>query len=169
VKRIALLLALALAVLLAGGCGSAQTDEDQEQPERASFTAAQVIREFKQAPGTPALRSAAGTDVAWQQLSFGLNVSRELQQRYGTFNVYVVKRGHDDAVTSLLRNKETKEPLERGADGVFWELDTLSNSYVAYKRYGANVVLAWWSEGTEPVTDERFARLDELLTGLMRA
>jgi hypothetical protein len=169
VKRIALLLALALAALVAGGCGSAQTDEDQAQPERTSFTAAQVIREFKQAPGEPALRSAAGTDAAWEQLSFGLNVSPELQRRYGTFNVYVVRRGHDDAVSSLLRNKETKEPLERGTDGVYWELDTLANSYVAYKRYGANVVLAWWSEGTEPMTDDRFARLDELLTGLTQA
>jgi hypothetical protein len=166
VKRIALLLALALAALLAGGCGSTQTDEDQDQPERTSFTAAQVIEEFKQAPGRPALRSAAGADVAWDQLSFGLNVSPELQRRYGTFNVYVVKRGHEDAVTSLLQNKETKQPLEQGGEGVYWELDTLANSYVAYKRYGANVVLAWWSEGTEPVTDERFARLDELLTGL---
>ena len=168
-KRIALLLALALAALVAGGCGSAQTDEDQSQPERTSFTSAQVIREFKQAPGQPALRSAAGTDVAWEQLSFGLNVSPELQRRYGTFNVYVVKRGHDDAVGSLLRNKETKEALERGTDGVYWELDTLANSYVAYKRYGANVVLAWWSESAEPATDDRFERLDALLSGLTRA
>jgi hypothetical protein len=169
VKRIALLLALTVAAMLAAACGSTQTDEEQERPEQASFTAGQVIREFKQAPGRPALRSAAGTDVAWEQLSFGLDVPPELQRRYGTFNVYVVKRGHDEAVGSLLRNKETKEALERGTDGVYWELDTLANSYVAYKRYGANVVLAWWSESPEPATDDRFARLDELLSGLTRA
>ena len=42
----------------------------------------------------------------------------------------------------------------------------LAGSYVAYKRYGSNVVLAWWNEQPEPVTDARFERLDALMQEL---
>ena len=34
------------------------------------------------------------------------------------------------------------------------------------ERYGANVVLAWWNEQPEPVTDARFERLDALMQEL---
>ncbi|MGH3091282.1 MAG: hypothetical protein ACRDOG_02980, partial [Gaiellaceae bacterium] len=71
-----------------------------------------------------------------------------------------------EALNSLLTNKETKEPLEADSSGVYWELDTLAGSYVGYKRYGANVVVAWWSETKEPVADARFTRLDGLMNGL---
>ncbi|MGH3006856.1 MAG: hypothetical protein ACRDOS_13360 [Gaiellaceae bacterium] len=166
-KRIALLLALTTTIPLAAACGAAEsTDDDQVTPGPPSFTAQQVIREFRQTPGQPRLLRATGADVAWEQLSFGLDVRPRLQRRYGTFNVYVVEPGNEEAVGSLLTNKETKKPLERDANGIYWELDTLARSYVAYKRYGANVVVAWWSETREPVADGRFARLDGLLTGL---
>lgn len=166
VTRIALLLALTTTALLAAGCGAAEVDDEPEPVEPPSFTAQQVIREFRQAPGQARLQRAPGTDVAWEQLSFGLNAPARLQERYGTFNVYVVEPGNEEAVESLLTNKETREPLERGADGIYWELDSLANSWVAYKRYGANVVVAWWSEGKQRVADGRFSRLDRLLTGL---
>jgi len=69
-------------------------------------------------------------------------------------------------VTSLLSDKDTAEPLERGDDGIYWDFDELADSYVAHKRYGSNVVLAWWSEQPEPVTDARFERLDALMQEL---
>jgi hypothetical protein len=168
VRRIALLLALTLVVPLAAACGAAESsDDDDERPGPPSLTAQQVIREFRQIPGQPKLRRAAGSDAAWEQLSLGLNVSPKLQRRFGTFNVYVVKPGRDEAVDSLLTDKETKKALRRSADGVYWELDSLAGSYVAYKRYGANVVLAWWSEREQPVTDGRWERLDRLMSRLV--
>lgn len=167
-QRIALLLALTILAPLAAACGSAPSaEENGERAEPPTLTAEQVIREFRQVPGQPRLRRAAGTDAAWEQLSFGLDVAPELQRRYGTFNVYVVRPGRDAAVDSLLTNKETKQALRRSADGIYWERDTLANSYVAYKRYGANVVLAWWSESDEPVTDGRWERLDQLMSRLV--
>jgi hypothetical protein len=165
VRRVALLSALTVLAVLAAGCGAAQTEETEES-KPPSFTAQQVIREFRQAPGQPRLRRAAGTDAAWEQLSFGLNVPPELQRQYGTFNVYVVEPGRGEAVDSLLTNKETRKPLEQAGDGLYWELDSLAGSYVAYKRYGANVVLAWWSEKKQPVTDARWERLDRLMAEL---
>jgi hypothetical protein len=166
VKRIAPLLALALLTSVAAACGAGETTGEDETSGRPSFTAQQVVVEFRQSPGQPKLRRAAGTDAAWEQLSLGLDVSPKLQRRYGTFNVYVVEPGNDEAVDSLLSNKETRKALKRSAEGIYWEFDTLSGSYVAYKRYGANVVLAWWSEREQPVTDVRFERLDRLMADL---
>ena len=164
-RCIALLLALTTTIPVAAACGAAESTDDG-QPRPPSFTAQQVIREFKQAPGQPRLRVSGGTGAAWEQLGFGLNPPARLQKSYGTFNVYVVEPGNDEALSSLLSNKETKEPLEVDSSGVYWELDTLAGSYVGYKRYGANVVVAWWSETKEPVADARFTRLDGLMSGL---
>ena len=166
-RRIALLLALTTTIPLAAACGAAESsDEDRATPGPPAFTAQQVIREFKQAPGQPRLRVAGGTGASWEQLGFGLDPPAGLQNRYGTFNVYVVEPGNDEALNSLLSNKETKEPLEADSRGIYWELDTLAGSYVGYKQYGANVVVAWWSETREPVADARFTRLDGLMSSL---
>jgi hypothetical protein len=164
VKRVlASALALALA-LAAGGCGATGSDVDRQQEQ--AITASQVVQEFGQAPGQPKLRRTAEPDAAWEQLGLGLNVSEELRRRYGVFNVYVVKPTRTEAVQSLLKDKETRKTLEQDAQGIFWEFDELARSYVAYKRYGPNVVLAWWNEEKEPAIDARWARLDALMSGL---
>jgi hypothetical protein len=157
--------ALALALALAAvGCGSSATEQDREQAQ--AITAGQVVDEFREAPGKPKLRKTAEPDAAWEQLGFGLNVSEELRGTYGVFSVYVVKPERAEAVRSLLKDKETRKTLERDADGIFWDFDELARSYVAYKRYGPNVVLAWWNEKKEPGTDARWERLDALMSGL---
>jgi hypothetical protein len=157
--------ALALALALAAvGCGAAQADQDDEQTQ--AITAGQVIQKFRQAPGQPKLRKTAEPDVAWEQLGLGLNVSEELRRTYGVFSVYVVEPERPEAVRSLLKDKETRKTLERNAGGIFWDFDELAGSYVAYKRYGANVVLAWWNEKREPGVDARWTRLDALMSGL---
>jgi hypothetical protein len=155
--------ALALA-LAAGGCGAAAGDQEPEQTQ--AISAGQVIQEFRRAPGQPRLRKTAVPDVAWEQLGLGLNVPEELRQRYGVFNVYVVEPERPEAVRSLLKDKETRKELKPNADAIFWDFDDLAGSYVAYKRYGANVVLAWWNEQQEPGVDVRWARLDALMTSL---
>jgi len=161
---ISLLLALAVALAVAGCGASAETDDEEQQA--APIAASAVVEQFRSAPGKPVLRSAATPDAAWEQLGLGLNPSPELQRRYGTFTIYVVKPERTQAVTSLLSDKDTAKPLERAAGGIHWDFDEAARSYVAYKLYGENVVLAWWNEKREPVTDSRFDRLDDMLASL---
>jgi hypothetical protein len=163
VRRAALtaLALLALAVPVAAtGCGESDSDS---QPELVP--ASQVVNQFERETGRP-LRRTAEPDEAWDQLSYGLNPSPELLDRYGIFSVYVAKEGHLDALSSLLKDKATKKTLERDKDGVYWELDSNSGTWIAYKRYGRNVVLVWFSESKEQAVDERFDRLDGVLSEL---
>ena len=155
--RVALLL---LALATAAGCGAGP-----EEPGVTAFTATQVSREFQQRAGR-ALEEAAVPDAAWLQLGYGLDPPPSVVRRFGVFNVYVVEPGNDEAVDSLLRDKATGEPLPRDRRGIHWELDSQSRTWVAYTRYGANVVLAWFSERKAKATDERWARLDRILAGL---
>jgi hypothetical protein len=162
VRRSALV-ALALAVVVGGvaaGCGDGKSNS---QPE---FVApGQVVQRFKRETGTP-LQRAAVPDEAWEQLSLGLNASKAEIQRYGVFSVYVAKLGHAKALDSFLRDKATKKPLQRDPSGIYWELDSNSGTWVAYKRYAGNIVLAWFSGSTSKAADARWQRLDRVLGGL---
>lgn len=162
--RIALLVAL-LAALVAAGCGSSAEGVDDTttgEQEAAPIGAQQLATQFRQASGGTRLR-AATPDVSWEQLSLGEDPTPRQQRRYGTFTVYVVEGNNEDAVASLLADKDRAQPLEQDANGIYWDFDELANSYVAHKRYGPNVVLAWWNERPEPGTDARFERLDAFL------
>jgi hypothetical protein len=107
-------------------------------------------------------------DEAWDQLSYGLNPSQAVLDRYGIFSVYVAKPGHVDALDSLLRDKATRKALERDARGVYWELDSNSGTWIAYKRYAGNVVLVWFSESKQRALDDRWENLDGVLADLAR-
>ena len=159
-SRLGPLLACALALALAS-CGAT---EDAERAERA-FTGAEVAREFEHATGQ-ALRETAGEDEAWTQLGLGLDPPASLVRRYGVFSVYVVDPGNEEALASLLANKATREPLEPDARGIRWERDTLSRTWIAYRLYGENVVLVWFSGSAHPRADGRWARLDAALATL---
>jgi hypothetical protein len=163
VRRAALtaLALLALAVPVAAtGCG-----EGDSQSQTELVPASQVIGQFERETGRP-LQRAAEPDEAWDQLSYGLNPSPELLERYGIFSVYVAKEGHVDALSSLLKDKATKKALERDKDGVYWELDSNSGTWIAYKRYAQNIVLVWFSESKDKAVDARFERLDSVLADL---
>jgi len=154
---------MALAVLVGGvaaGCG-----EGKSNPKPEFVSPGQVVQRFKRETGTP-LQRAAVPDEAWEQLSLGLNASKAQIQRYGVFSVYVAKSGHAKALDSLLRNKATKKALERDSSGMYWELDSNSGTWVAYKRYAGNIVLAWFSGSTSKAADARWRRLDRVLGGL---
>jgi hypothetical protein len=161
VRRLAALLVLAV---VAAACGASDTPE----PEQEAITAGQVTREFAQETGR-GLQETEVPDAAWQQLGYGLNPSPQILNRFGVFNVYVVEAGNDEAVASLLSDKATGEPLEADANGIYWERDSLSGTWIAHTRYGENVVLAWFSEKTRKGTDERWERLDRILSGLPAA
>jgi hypothetical protein len=144
----------------AAGCG-----EGESAPQVDFVAASQVVTRFERETGRP-LQSTATEDEAWDQLGYGLDPPQSLVERYGTFSVYVAKRGHADAVGSLLRDKATKKPLARDTRGVYWELDSNSGTWVAYKRYAANVVLVWFSGSKERSVDVRWERLNRILTGI---
>jgi hypothetical protein len=162
VKRVAVILALAscLFVGLLAGCGSSES-----QPPPQLLAAAQVSDQFKRETGKSLLRTQTD-DVAWDQLGYGLNPSPELLDKYGIFSVYVAKPGHLAALDSLLHDKATKKALEKDPEGVYWELDSNSGTWVAYKRYPPNVVLAWFSGSKTQAVDTRFERLDRVLAEL---
>jgi hypothetical protein len=160
VRRIALLSLAVIALTALVGCG-AQSDQSQV----VALTPAQVTQRFREATGRP-LQPAAVSDPAWDQLGYGLDMPKSLVDRYGIFNVYVGKPGKTESLASLLKDKATDRPLARSADGIYWELDSQSKTWVAYKRYGGNVVLVWFSGSKQQVADERFERLDSILSGL---
>jgi hypothetical protein len=150
-----------LAALLAG-CGSSGGGDDEDQ-QAAPIGSQEVITQFEETPGMPALETAAGSDPSWEQLGPGLDVSPATQRKYGTFTIYVVDPEDPEAVRSLLADKDTAKPLQADADGIYWDYDELAKSYVAQKRYGPNVVLAWWNESRQQGTDERWQRLDAVM------
>jgi hypothetical protein len=162
VRRTAIILALAISLGcgLLVGCGSSDS-----QPKPQLLTAGQVSGQFKRETGKSLLR-AQTDDVAWVQLGYGLNPSQELLDKYGIFSVYVAKQGHLAALDSLLHDKATKKALEKDPEGVYWELDSNSGTWVAYKRYPPNVVLAWFSGSKTQAVDRRFERVDRVLAGL---
>ena len=123
------LLVLVVPVAATGHGGATRVSAPELVP------ASQVIGQFERETGRP-LQRAAEPDEAWDQLSYGLNPSPELLEQYGIFSVYVAKEGHVDALSSLLKDKATKKTLERDKDGVYWELDSNSGTWIAYRRYG---------------------------------
>lgn len=154
-------LLVALVAALAAGCGGGSADDDSDGT--APISSRQVLREFREA-GLPRLEIAPVPDPSWEQLGLGLDVSPATQQRYGTFAIYVVDPGDEEAVASLLADKDTAEPIQPDADGIHWDYDEPAKSYVAQKRYGENVVLAWWNERQQKGIDAAWVRLDELLS-----
>jgi hypothetical protein len=160
-RVITLLLVLA-AVAVPAGCGSS---ESEPEPDRNLLSAGQVTSEFQEETGDD-LRAAAGTDPSWEQFNFGLNPAPKLVKEYGIFSIYVVDPGNLEAVNSLLADKTTGDPLPADTDGVQWEKDELSGTWIAYKRYADNVVLTWFSESKTQTVDERFERLDTILASL---
>jgi hypothetical protein len=162
VKRTA---AIVLALACVAGAGLPTGCGGGKKPEAKIVTPGQVMQRFERETGKP-LQRAAVPDEAWEQLGIGLNPSRADVQRYGIFNVYVAKSGHLGALGSLLRDKATRKPLERHSRELYWELDSESGTWIAYKRYVGNVVLVWFSGSTTRAVDARWQRLNRVFTGL---
>lgn len=152
---------LLLVSALAAGCGSSAPEPESE------LTTDDIMLHFAGRTGTPLIVTSAYQDPSWDILGFPENVSPRLQRRYGTFSVYVVKGGQRDALASLLTDKATGEPL-RQRRGIYWELDTLSGTWVAHTRYAGNVVLVWFSEKKEAAVDPRWQRLHRVFAELKK-
>lgn len=155
-----LVLACVASACLGAGCGGGNSE-----PQARLVTPGQVKERFQRETGKP-LQRAAVPDEAWEQLGIGLNPTPAEVQQYGIFSIYVGKSGHLAALGSLLRDKATRKALERDSQGVYWELDSNSGTWVAFKRYAGNVVLAWFGGSKTRAVDARWQRLDRVLTGL---
>jgi hypothetical protein len=152
-RRLALFLLLAVAVL-AAGCG---------ESEEAGLTSEQVIAEFD-AGGAPLVRKSGPGDTSWDQLGLAEDASQRLIDRFGIFSIYVVHPGERTAMDSLFRDQATHKPLAHRR-GIYWELDTHSNTWTAHTRY-QNLVLVWFTESERPEVDARWQRVHKLLRDL---
>ena len=131
----------------------------------ASYTTEDVIARFDEQAGAQLFRKQGpGGDPAWEQLGLAENAPPALIERFGIFSIYVVKPGEKEAMASLFRDKATKKPLAHRR-GIYWELDSQSQTWVAHTRY-ANLVLVWFSEREEPAVDARWQRLHRVLRDL---
>ena len=140
----------------AAGCGAASEPSYSTEEVQAQFQAeagAQLFR--KQGPGG---------DPAWEQLGFAENAPPSLIERFGVFSIYVVEPGEKEAMDSLFRDTATHKPLPHRR-GIYWELDTHSDTWTAHTRY-ANLVLVWFTESKEPAVDARWQRLHRILRDL---
>jgi hypothetical protein len=155
-RRLAVILLLALAVL-AAGCGEA---------EETGLTSDQVIAEFG-AGGAPLVRKSGPGDTAWDQLGLAEDAPQHLIDRFGIFSIYVVDPGENAAMDSLFRDKATRKPLAHRR-GIYWELDSHSNTWTAHTRY-KNLVLVWFTESEQPAVDARWQRVHKLLRDLAAA
>ena len=152
-RRLAVFLLLAVAVL-AAGCG---------ESEETSLTSEQVITRFD-AGGAPLVRKSGPGDAAWDQLGLAEDASQRLIDRFGIFSIYVVHPGETTAMDSLFRDQATRKPLAHRR-GIYWELDTHSDTWTAHTRY-QNLVLVWFTESERPAVDERWQRVHKLLRDL---
>jgi hypothetical protein len=154
-RALAFLVAL-VCLAATAGCGEASEPGYSTEEVRAYFQAeadAQLFR--KQGPDG---------DPAWEQLGFAENAPHALIERYGIFSIYVVEPGEKEAMASLFRDKATKKPLAHRR-GIYWELDTHSDTWTAHTRY-ANLVLVWFTEREQPAVDARWHRLHRMLRDL---
>jgi hypothetical protein len=149
-RRLALFLGL-VSALVAAGCGEASETGVSSQEVIAEFDAAgaQLVR--KRGPG----------DTAWDQLGLAEDAPQRLIDRYGIFSIYVVDPGEKEAMESLFRDKATRKPLPHRR-GIYWELDSHSNTWTAHTRY-RNLVLVWFTESEQPAVDERWQRVHRIL------
>lgn len=184
-RRILVAAAAVLLVLAVTGCGEKETVVAESLPTASpSPQATRVIDEFRRISGgdeltalerAPDLIGFPG-DADSAELSGAaglLALDSEAgpvvsSRRYGSFLLNVVAR--EDAYDVLLSDA-AGDPLEPGADGIYWEQLTMEGvggdeivNWVAHKRYG-DVVLSWRSSERE--VDSAFMRLDRVLSELV--
>jgi hypothetical protein len=155
-RRLALLAACLVVAVVAAGCGESESSE-------SDLTSRQVIAEFD-AAGAPLVRKSGPGDSSWDQLGLAEDAPQRLINRYGIFSIYVVEPGKKEAMESLFRDKATRKPLPHRR-GIYWELDTHSNTWTAHTRY-QNLVLVWSTESEQPAVDARWHRLHRILRDL---
>ena len=156
-RRLASFLLILAVAVVAAGCGASG---------ETGITSQEVMAEFE-AGGAPLVRKNSPGDSSWDQLGLAEDAPQRLIDRYGIFSIYVVEPGKKDAMDSLFRDQATRKPLAHRR-GIFWELDTHSNTWTAHTRY-QNLVLVWFTETEQPAVDARWQRLHKMLRDMAAA
>lgn len=172
-----------LVAFILAGCGEKETVVAESLPTASpSPTATRVIDEFRRGSGDELTALERDPDLVGfpgDADSAELSGSADLlaldseagpvtsSRRYGSFVLNLVTR--DDAYDVLLSDA-AEDPLERGADGIYWERIAMEGvggdeivNWIAHKRYG-DVVLS--RRSSERDVDSAFMRLDGALETL---
>jgi hypothetical protein len=153
VRRSALTL-LAVAALV-GGCGGG--DDESGGTDAGQYKDQDVIDLFQQAGGVELVtRPSTSFDTLTLPESSGASASA--QDRYGAFNVYVVKR--KDALR-VFKQDDKKQEIQP-ENGIYWRRSS-AGGWTATKFYD-NVVLTWIADAKK--TDARYRRLTTILSNL---
>ncbi|QEC47339.1 hypothetical protein FSW04_06915 [Baekduia soli] len=139
-----------------------------------TFTSEQVVAHFKRRTGAALTRSPTDPPQ-YTTLDLGDEPTAEVAE-FGTFTIYVVKGsrpGREIAALLAADDNPTAKVAVAPADahGISWEqlsfkaLRSQAPAFIARKRYGHNLLLTWVA-GNERATDERWDKLDRVLTDL---
>jgi hypothetical protein len=152
VRRSALTL-LAVATL-AGGCGGS----DEGGGTDAGKYKDQDVADLFQKAGGVELVTKPSTSFDTLTLPTTTGASASAQDRYGAFNIYVVKR--KDAL-KVFKQDGQKRPITP-ENGIYWDRSG-AGGWTATRFYD-NVVLTWIAD--EKKTDDRYKRLTTILSNL---
>jgi hypothetical protein len=138
----------------------------QAVPE-AGITAAQLTKSFRQATGDKLVPNRPLSYVGHYKAYDVGPQSIARKGKYGTFTIYLVTGADVEAdVQELLADARSGELGTPGPSNIYWEAGSTvfgDQYWLAKKRYGANVVLWWTSEGTTKKIDKTFKRLHAAL------
>jgi hypothetical protein len=154
VRRSALTL-LAAATVIAG-CGGGSNSGGGGTPP-GKYDDQDVADLFQQAGGVE-LITRPSTSFDTLTLPQESGTSANAQDRYGAFNIYVVKR--KEALKVFKQDDQKREITPE--NGIYWERST-AGGWTATKFYD-NVVLTWIAD--EKKTDARYNRLTTILANL---
>jgi hypothetical protein len=150
-----------VAGFLVTGCGLVNEKPDPappaQKPVTPKFMASQVTGFFEDVTGDP-------LDVSMSRSLDSITLDRDdykrssaMRERYGTFLIFVL---HDPRSTAMYKT-QGGVPIKPDSRGIYWHND--GGTWTAMKPYD-NVVLSWIAD--ERATDERFDRLDSVLSKL---
>lgn len=146
---------LALGALAAAAC----TGGDERSVPPGTFTAEDVIEHFEE---------EAGHDLAVDPTASTTKVvlvrpDQEANAEFGEFEVFVVNP-RDPNIERVLRVGLGFFRLPADRRGIRWQ--RTRDGWVAAKRYGRNVVLAWHAARTRGALDARWEELDRVFASL---
>jgi hypothetical protein len=148
-----MLLAVAWVV---GGCGGG---DDKGGGTAAGKYDDQDVTDLFQHAGDVELVTRPSTSFDTLALPTSSGTSSTAQDRYGAFNIYVVKRKE---ALKVFKQDEKKQKIEP-EDGIYWDRSSAGGGWTATTLYD-NVVLTWIAD--EKKTDARYKRLTTILSNL---
>jgi hypothetical protein len=152
-------LTLVAAAMLIAGCGGGDSGNGSDGGTAAGkYDDQDVANLFRQAGGVELVtRSSTSFDTLTLPEESGAEANA--QDRYGAFNIYVVKR--KDAL-QVFRQDDKKREI-KPENGIYWERSTSGSGWTATRFYD-NVVLTWIADDKK--TDARYDRLTTILANL---